>query len=216
MSALAAGRRWCGAGLAALLLVAGCVREPADAAATWPEGTVLVVEGIPIKAAEVDEHLDAVRAIRPAISEEQLRRLVLMNQSLPRALAEAEGGPRRAEALEQARAWLAEYGAGERSFEGVPAVTGNWDLIGFDLWLAARHGAAEEVLGPLELPGRQALVLVEARGGSHRPELESFLLRVVEFPFVEAPDELPTRATGARIEVVDPAWRDILPGIYKY
>jgi hypothetical protein len=205
-----------GAALAGLLAVAGCGEAPAPAPPGWPEGTVLVLDGVPVTAAEVDVHLDAVRAIRPAVSVEQLRRLVLMNDTLPRARGAVEGGERRAEALAEARGWLEAHAAGERSFDAVPPRAGNWDGVGFELWLAARRAPAGEVVGPVELPGRYAVVLVEARDDNPRAELEGFLLRVVEFPFVEEPDALAARATESRVEIVDPAWRDVVPGAYKY
>lgn len=202
--------------LVALLLAVGCGAEDPASPPTWPEGTVVVLDGVPILGSEVDAHLDAVRAIRPAASTEELRRLVLMNEALPRARGAAEGGARRAEAREEARAWLEDLRAGERSFDAVTPRTGNWDRIGFELWLAVRLGQPGETLGPFELPGRFAVALLEARSEAPRPELEAFLVRVVEFPFVTGPEALSSRATEGVLDIVDPAWDEIVPGIYKY
>ncbi len=205
----------------ALLLVAlaaapcGC-GEPEPSAPTWPAGTAIVLGGQPITVAEVDAHVDAVLDIQPSYSLEQRRRIVLMNWSFPRALGAAEGGARRSPALEEARAWRAGLLDGTHELGEASEQIGNWDMIGFEIWLVARDLEVGEASEPVELPGRYAVLRLEQRDGNPRPAFEYLRVRVAEFPFVDDPEALLTNETADRLEIVDPAWAEIVPGIYKY
>jgi len=203
--------------LLAVLAAAPCgCGEPEPAAPAWPEGTAVVLAGLPITVAEVDAHVDAVLAIQPSYSLEQRRRIVLMNWSFPRALGAAMGGARRDAALEQAGSWRTGLLHGTHELGEASEQIGNWDMIGFELWLVARDLEVGEVSEPVELPGRYAVLRLEQRDGNPRPAFEYLRLRVAEFPFVDDPEALLTNETADRLEIVDPAWVEIVPGIYKY
>lgn len=201
--------------LAAAAAVCAC-GPPAPPAPAWPGGTVIVLAGQPITEEEVDAHVDAVLDIQPSYSIEQRRRIVLMNWSFPRALGAAAGAELRAPALAEAEAWRAGLLDGANEFNASTEQIGNWDMIGFELWLVARDLGAGEVSATVELPGRFAVLRLEERDGNSKPAFEYLRVRVAEFPFVDDPDALITNETADRLEIVDPAWAEIVPGIYKY
>ena len=90
------GRAWAG-----LLLVSmGCSgggSGEAPSGVQWPQGTVLVCAGDPIRADEVDPIAEALKPLGPKFTQPHLRRLALTNVRLPLAAGRAQGGPERRE-----------------------------------------------------------------------------------------------------------------------
>lgn len=200
---------------AALLgLAAACGSE--QAAPAWPQGTVVAVDGEPILASEVDAHVEAMLDLENAFGLTQRRRMVLVNVSLPLAHARRHGGERRAEARRAAEEWLARLEAGEEVESNWQRLVGNWDQVGLTVWLAARELEPGAHSGVVELPGRFVVVRLEARDGAKNPALENVQVLLEDFPYT---DRLATALQDyleGELEIVDPAWNEIVPGALKY
>lgn len=190
--------------------------------ASWPEGTVLAVDGTAILSTDVDAHAKSLLDIKPAFSIEQRRRLIVINFALPRAYGQAHAGEARDAARAEAEDWL-------RSKAALPALppsmedadfaawkTGNWDTLGIDLWLAARGLQDGESSGVVELPGRFAVIEMMRRDRKTNLALEQFTLRVETFNYVDNPAALIESCLQGTLEIVDPTWREAVPGFYKY
>jgi hypothetical protein len=189
---------------------------------------VLAVDALPIRPEDVDPIVDAIAAAYPEYTRVHARRLALTNVVLPvwasraRHPAERELARRRAEASARALA------AGER-LEGVQPwrqeleLDGHLASIDFDLWLAARRLDVGTWSEPIELVGRWAVVLVEAREEGPSPAATRFLLRVHRFPFVgterdyylDAQDALDAAVEACRLTLVDPVWGEAVPETWR-
>lgn len=198
-------------GLALLVALGACGGAPD--APSWPAGTVLVVAGEPVLAEEVDEDLEAVGLIDPAWVTEHRRRLLLQNVVLPLAYGRSLDPARRADARAAAEAWRAAPG-GEAGVES--ELRGNWDGLGFEVWLEARRLEAGQISEVVELPGRFVVLEVLARQPEADPRFERFHLRLRSFPYVDSVQRLTQDFLDERLEIVDPAWREIVPGYLKH
>jgi len=210
-------RFWTAGGL--ILLLVGCSGDggPSEAggASAWPEGTVLVCAGDPIRADEVDPIAEALKPLGPKFTRPHLRRLALTNVRLPIAAGRAQGGPdRRAQALEEAEAFI---GSLEES-EGVQGVLveGSQDTLGVPLWVLVQGLEPGAWAGPSELPGQFVVVRLEKRDENAQPQREQFTVRVSSFPYVDDPRSLAGEAFNSTLEVVDEAWEPLVPGFWRY
>ena len=212
---------------AAALLVAltatfdtGCVRAP-QPGPEWPEGTVLALDDEPILASEVDAEIAAILDIQQAFVETQRRRLVLINLVLPRTYARTRYPERREQARVEADDWDERFlegnfaDAAATDSEGTESV-GNWDEIGLDVWLVARKLRPGESSSVVELPGRFAVIELLQRDDNPRRSFERMLVRVHSFEFVNSTVKLLDDYLEARLEIVDPAWAEVVPGFLKY
>lgn len=215
--ALPRGAIWRRALAILTLCWSGC-GEPVPVAAAWPEGTALVVEGLPIAVSEVDAHVTALLDIKPAWSLTHRRRLILINWSFPLAYGQAQVGEQRQAARELAEEWLEgpQTGPKEAFGSGAPDMQGNWDDLGPATWLLARELEVGETSGVVELPGRFAVIHMQSRDNATNPALEQMQLVVKTFPYYDSHDQLISRCLKGRLEIVDPAWREVVPASYKY
>jgi len=179
---------------------------------------VLAVDGVAIKREEVDAHVDALLDIKPAFNLIHRRRLIVMNWAFPLAFGRARAGAARERARARAESRMAarELGPSAPAPSASGIVEGNRDGLGLDLWLVARRLEAGQNSGIVELPGRFALVELIDRDHRRNPALENFSLRLESFNYVDDPRTLVTDCMEAKLEIVDPLWREIVPGIYKY
>jgi len=194
----------------------GCAPEPAKAKPPWPEGTVVVLDGEPITAAEVDQYVDAMKEIDASFTKPHCRRLVLTSIIFYRAFARAHPDRPREEARAEATEWRRKLLAGELVGPLVEPRSGNWDLLGVEYWLALREMEPGEWSDVIELSGRFAVLQLISRDHAPRGGQEWFETRIVEFPYVDHPELLQNRITDAVLEIVDPAWQEIVPGYWKY
>ncbi|MFT7487399.1 MAG: hypothetical protein ACI9F9_003260 [Candidatus Paceibacteria bacterium] len=185
---------------------------------TWPTGVVLAVGGVPIHESEVDAHIDALLDIKPEYIKNHRRRLLLINWTFPMARGiQVSGADRKAARLE-ALDWMAAQemapGAPPAAMEG--DLVGNWDLVGFDTWLMARELEIGDSSGLVELPGQYAIIRMIDRDRPKNKAHEQMVLRVRTFPYVDSPKGLLEECMESSLEIVDPAWNEIVPGTYKY
>jgi len=204
--------------LAGLLtaLVLACSPEPEKPLPSWPEGTVMVLDGEPITAAEVDQHTEALTSIDGSLTLPARRRHVLTAVIFPRAYARAHPDRPREEARAEAEDWRRKLLAGEIVEPLEAPELGNWDVLGVEYWFTLRElepGTWSEVV---ELSGRFVLMELLERNRAARGGQEQFLALFIEFPYIDHLEFLPDRVLQATLEIVDPAWEEIVPGFYKY
>lgn len=218
--------------LACAFVAAACEpsAEPTSAAPpqvparTWPAGTVLAVEDVPILAEEVDQASVIVQRIERRAVDAQLRRLALTNVVLPRVLTQLVAGERRAAALAEAQAALARLRAGE--WVGPPADGlygeargGSFHRLGLSLWAAGTDLPEGLWSEPIEQDGCFLLARRVALRPSPVPLGVEVDLDVLAFPFVDQATralELEEAYDRYRLTVVDPAWRELVPELLQY
>jgi len=219
------------AGLLALVLfVHAACREgepPADAAATprsWPPGTVLVLDDVPIVADDVDRIGSDYALLEPQDTLLQLRRLALSNTIIPTIAARKLDPERRARARELAESYRASLVADAMPSGPLtgPMETerkGDFRELGFALWSTAlplQPGAWSEVL---ETPGSFHLLRVRSREEGSLPSLTRFTIGLFAFPYL---DDGTTSAVidaaidRSRLRILDETWRDAVPAALRY
>ena len=93
---------------------------------------------------------------------------------------------------------------------------GNWNQVGLTVWLVARGLEPGAHSGVVELPGRFAVIRLEARDGARNPALERVQVLLEAFPYTDRLDTVLQDYLGGELEIVDPAWDEIVPGALKY
>ena len=200
---------------------------PAAPAPAEDQGVVLRVEDQPIRASEVDRLAAMVGELYPQYTRAHRRRLALTNVLLPRAAAAAARPEERARARAAVRAAQTELDAfdddpgwAERLGGLAHRVEGPWDVVGgFDLWGHARALAPETWSEPLERVGSFDLVRLRSRQEAADPAAEVLELDVVRFPYLPpgtTAADVDALLDGARLEIVDPAWRELVPEALQY
>jgi hypothetical protein len=178
-----------------------------------PPGTVLLVDGLPLMAAEVEDLAEGVALLYPEYSRLHARRLALTNEFLPRLAGRAL----QPERWEEARA------AAAAAFEDVPREPqrqqGNFGLLGLGLWDAARRLEPGVWSAPVELFGRFVRVRLEGRDGNADPRAEELDVSLLEFPYVAVAEAKAAHAFAldrAVLTIVDPAWREAVPEAWQH
>lgn len=205
---------------------ASCEPQPAaqTVARTWPAGVVLAIDEVPIYASEVDQASAAVQLVEPTASPAQLRRLALSNIVLPRALAHAMAPSERAAALKLAQDKLAELRQG---VSGPPRpdglagekVEGMWTDLGLGNWYAALELPDEQWSEPLEDSGSFVLLRRLWRRDGPVPMATAIAVDALRFDWLDAAQRralLDAALDQHKLEIVDPAWREIVPELYQY
>ena len=196
---------------ALLMLVLGCVpEEPAPPPPAPPPGTVLLVDGISLTAAELDPMCADVLALYPEYSEVHARRLALTNEFLPRLAARAadpQGWQRARAECERAAA---------RPDALVPrSVEGAFHGLGLPLWSAARHLPVGEWSPPIELAGRWSLLRLDERVERPDPREERLRVSVLEFTYLDE-SAVERAIDGARLLIVDAEFGEAVPEVWKH
>jgi hypothetical protein len=212
------------ASLAATLTAAACAKSaPAAAAPSWPAGTVLAVDGVPISAEEVDRVGSAFASVEPNDSVSQLRRLALTNVIFPRIAAANANSKRRAEALalaESYRAALVDGTLPSGPLAGPMEVerTGKLLDIGLEVWSFALDAEIDRWSPVLETAGSFEVARVKKRTPGPSPGWTRFTVGLYDFPYVDddrrkAIDEAIDRS---RLVIVDESWREVVPTAWIY
>lgn len=209
-------------GAAVLGTSASCGPTPAPAPA-WPAGTAMVLSGTPISVDEIDTAADVFARIEPLASLEHVRRLALNNVVFPRAGGAAIDSVARERARERARTCHAALVAG-----GEPALEagesrnvskGGFLDVGLEAWGLGVDAPSGVWFGPYETIGAFELGRVLSRANeshSNRVELE---IELVTFPYLDPYDRharIEAQLDRSKLEIVDPAWRDIVPIAWQH
>ena len=208
------------AGLAVCALACG---EPEVPARSYPEGTVLMVGEVPIRAAEVDRWLEAVDLIEPGQSTPGKRRLALTNIVLHRALAQQLDPTRYEETRALALSARERLCAGEGlpsdgpQLESMPEA--RWKELGIDLWQEVRHAPLGEWAEVLESTAYFVVFRVLARDPEPWSKNSAASIERAIFPYIDeeiAKDVILQAESLLSLEIVDPSWDELVPAHYKY
>ncbi|MCK6445563.1 MAG: hypothetical protein L6Q99_04160 [Planctomycetes bacterium] len=197
------------------------------ASRNWPAGTALVVGGdIPIATSEVDAYLPAIALIEPRFVEKQLQRVALTNIVLPRAVARVLAGP---EAYERARLaaetarkavdsgeWTGPLAPGT---SGGTLVSGPYSEVGIARWAHCFELQPGQWSDVFEEIGAFTFVKCLRRVDGALPIQTEFELETVSFPYLpEGKGLIQVEEAYDRVEleILDPAWRTIVPELLQY
>jgi hypothetical protein len=215
--------------IAAVLLAAASACERRESAGeepparSWPPGTVIAIDGEAILAEEVDLPSAWIERIEPGSSSQHLRRLALTNVVIPRRIAGAIAGD---EARERARAEalatlesLASGSPEAPATAGEPTSTeGDWLELGIVAWGTAMDLAEGRWSGVVEDVGRFVLLRRLGQDPAPIPGAIRVRLELIEFPYLAGVGRgaLEQAYAQHRLEIVDPAWREIVPEHIQY
>ncbi len=173
-----------------------------------------------ITAAEVDAWLECMHLIEKNATLPQQRRLALTNIVLPRAVARNIDRRAFETARERVDAIHARLLDGGQPGVDVPAseiVDGTWKDTGLDVWWACRDLVPGEWSAPLESIGSfEVCRLVEEPEKPLRPA-GKMKVEIIRIPYIptEGPRALVQQAMEeSQLEILDPAWAELLPLIY--
>ena len=208
-----------GVALGLLLLLAGCqegTSEPQNVQ-IWPEGTVLVCDGEPIRAEEVDPVALALQPLGPKFTLPHLRRLALTNVCLPLAAGRAKAESSRIEeARSQAANFRAKAGMVSPPEAQTELIEGAQDSLGVPLWVIIQGQEPGEWSEVEELPGRFVLARLLEDNEDPQPQRRLYKVEIASFDYIDDPSSLSSAALNASYTFVDPAWELLVPGSWRY
>lgn len=188
---------------------------------SWPAGTILAVDDVPIDGDQMAADVATVQLIEPQWTERQLQRLAFNEISLPRAVMRALSTPERVEAARrELDATFARVVDGAQFGPPTPGGalgserTGTWRAIGLTAWGAGMAVPDGEWSPPIEEPGGFLRVRVLERTPGPVMAAESLRLDVVaaRFELTEQSETDPDAELARhRLWIVDPRWEAILP-----
>lgn len=186
---------------------------------SWPEGTVLAVEDVPILASDVDRDSTLIYHLALESTERDLRRKALANLTLPRTIARVLAGDERERVERRAREELAELVSGERPIPpDAQRVEGGYGDLGYALWGTAIETPIGSWTPLIEIDGAFVAAYVHNLFEYEIPAGTEADVEVVGWPYLAgfgsgvvdaAMDEL-------QLTIVDPEWRRIVPEITQY
>jgi len=219
------------AGIIALALFSSSTCREAESPASagpagrsWPAGTVLVVNDVPILADDVDRIGSDYALIEPQDSLNQLRSLAIADTIVPKIAAQGIDPERRARARE-----LAERYRESLLADALPSgpLTGPMEVersgqfrdLGFALWRTAHPLAIGTWSEVLETPGCFHVLRVKSREEGSLPSLTRFTIGVFNFPYVDvetARADLEAAIDRSHLIILDDAWRYAVPAALRY
>jgi len=205
--------------LAALLVA--CAKE-VPAPRTWPAGTVLALNEVPITLEEVDEAAGWVAMVEPRFTLPHLRRIALTNVVFPRIAARGIDPARRAEMSEKARAFRAALERGEAPGPNDPVaheIMGTYREIGLEIWKCALELEPGQWSPVVEASGAYYVLRITDRGKSVVPGATAITLSAFLFPYLDeagAHAAIESALDRATLTFVDETWRDYVPVVWQY
>lgn len=216
----------------ALVLLAGCAPcllaacDPAPAARSWPAGTLLAIDEVPVSADEIAQDVVAVMLVEPQWGEAQLKRLAFNEIALPRALVRAQASEAaRADARRSLDEQFSRIQSGTRFGPPSPSgaigheVSGQWKQIGLLAWGTAMALEPGNWSDAIEVPGAFVRVRLLSRQDGVVPAATSLVLDTIEARYAVAPAktfDLDNAMKQHRLTIIDPAWAAIVPERTKY
>ncbi len=194
------------------------------AAAALPAGTVLTLNGTPIRADDVDAIGSIVARVEVQHTLPSLRRIALTNVVLPRTAArQLVGEEKYAAARALADTWhatLVRGGAQSAPLAGPPeeVLEGGLLQIGLEVWNWAIDAPLDAWSEPIETVGAWRLARVIERSAGLRPadvrlkvEVRTFVWDPAESFRKEVEDQL----DRSKLVFVDETWRDVVPTLWQ-
>lgn len=188
---------------------------------SWPAGTILAVDDVPIDGDQMAADVATVQMIEPQWTERQLQRLAFNEITLPRAVMRALSTPERIEAARrELDATFARVVEGAQFGPPTPGGalgserSGTWRAIGLAAWGAGMSTPDGEWSSTIEEPGGFLRVRVLERTPGPVMAAEALRLDVVaaRFELTQTAEPDPdTEFARHRLWIVDPRWEAILP-----
>lgn len=191
---------------------------------SWPAGTVLALNDVPIRAEEVDLIAGWFALLEPQDSVVQLRRLALTNFLFPRIAAQGIDPDRYRETRAQADAWRAAVVggtlpsgpiAGPMETEG----SGVFLDLGLPVWKAALDAPLGEWTEVVEGVGSLHLLRVKKREEGPLPSLTRFTIGTFDFLYLDPStgrEAVETALDRSKLTVVDESWREAVPASWQH
>jgi hypothetical protein len=184
---------------------------------SWPEGAVLICDGEPIRAEEVDPIALSLQPLGPRFTQPHLRRLALTNVCFPLAAGRAMTDlDRMQEARSRAEAFRLATEQASPAEARMDVIEGAQDSLGVPLWVLIQGqelGAWSEVE---ELPGRFVVTRLLEKNDDPQPQRALYKVEIASFAYVDEPSSLSSAALNASYVVVDPSWEVLIPGSWRY
>lgn len=196
-----------------LLAIGACSHEEAAAV---PAGAVVSIDGVPVLASEVDLVAAEIGVLHPAFTLPQRRRSALLEVVLPRLYALRGNEEARAAALERAQEFRAQVVAAQDESELPPAAETHWRAMGVDIWLAVHELEIGVWSEPLEVPGAFVVARIVARDRAAKANAETLRMNLEIFAWVPERGQLFWEMRAAKLEILDPAWEDVVPASWKH
>lgn len=217
------GTPWRVAGLA--LALAGCKPEAAPAAPpartaherAAPDA-VLRVGAVDVRRAELEPLAQAIGLLHPEYVERQRLRLALTSVALPRAAAAARWPAERAAARAACEASAALLAAGAPPAAQPVPVEGAWKALGLETWRRVRAAPSGAWSEPFEEVGAFRLAR-RLDGAPDAPARAPLRAEILSFPYLPpegATSALEDALDRAELEIVDPAFGELVPESWKH
>ncbi len=209
-----------------LMLLPSCAEQsgtPTPAARPEPDA-VLALDGVPIRAEEVDQVASWFAQLEPRNSLSQLRRLALTNVIFPRIAAMQADPVRREEARRLALTYHAALvqGSGLDGPLAGPLLetrTGRMLDLGMEIWNAGLEQRQGQWTGVLETAGAFHIVRPVKLGEGDIPALIEVTVEVYDFPYLDpeqARNQIATQLDRSKLESFDPAWLELVPTAWRH
>lgn len=190
----------------------------------WPAGTVLALDGSPIRAEEVDEVAARIAVIEPGYEVPHLRRLALTNVVLPRLAAIHLGADRRdraRERMDQCHALLAAGADVPAPYTGfrLEEREGGYGDVGMECFDWALTGEIGRWSPVHETIGAFEAYKVEERSTAATPKKTRVRVTVCYVPYLDPTDwhdQVDKKLDRSKLVFVDESWRDLVPEIWKH
>lgn len=200
-------------------MLSGCgesAPEPQDAR-SWPEGTVLVCDGEPIRAEEVDPIALALQPLGPRFTQPHLRRLALTNVCLPLAAGRAKTDLERMKAARtKAEAFRSATAQASPPEARIEVIEGAQDSLGVPLWVLTQRQELGIWSKVEELPGRFVVTRLLEKNDDPQPQRTLYKVEIASFAYVDEPASLSSAALNASYAIIDPSWEVLIPGSWRY
>lgn len=209
----------------ALASFAACRQKEAPVPApSWPAGTVLVMNGFPVGASEVDEAGSCMALIEPEDSLLQLRRIALAKLVFPHIAARGIAPEQREELQRLAADWRAAIennSLPEGPLSGPMQVekTGNYKQLGFEVWKKGLELEIGHWSPVIESAGSFHIIRVKDRSGDHAPGHSKLTIDTFDFPYLDpstAREQIERALDRSTLKIVDPAWNEAVPTAWQY
>jgi hypothetical protein len=215
--------------LLAMLSLGACSKPaapvaPAAQPKTWPAGTVLALNDVPIRAEDVDPIASAFAMVEPQDTPTQLRRLALATSIFPRIAATGIDPARRAAAEKLAQSYREALQLGDLPGGPLPGPMeiereGVFKDVGFEFWRVAIDLPLGTWSPILETPGCFHILRVKSRKDSSHPGGTRLTIGAFDFPYLDAAtakSDIEAALDRSRLSILDDAWRDAVPALLRY
>lgn len=204
--------------------LAWCCEKLGPPPPTWPAGTVLALNGVPISAGDVDDVASWYARLQPEDSPAQLRRLALSNVIFPRIAARGVDPELREKMRALARAYKIALDSGtlppgpltgpmENERKGI------YGALGLEAWSTALDARPGRWSSVIETPGAFEIVRLKERGKQGAAIAIELTLGVFDFAWIDPSKSRPTIDAAldhSKLVFVDESWRDYVPTLWQY